>query len=745
MTDQDQQDRGPDTGQDEESVAERRSYTTIAILSVVIFIVLAGLMIFYLLSNRSESEEAPTASATDAPTEVAVASDELWTAIQQRGTVVVGTAADYPPFEYYDEDFQIDGLDIAIIEEIGRRLGLRIELRDMAFDGLSNALQLDQIDAAISAITITDQRRQFVDFSDTYFVSADALLANEDAPFNSIPSPNALAGLRLGIERGTVYESWAQTTLIEEGLMSAHEVFEYERMSDALIDLRAGRIDIVALDLQPAQVAVDRGDLKIVAQGLNQQNLGIAVPKGAAEFLARINDTLQGMEDDGTLRTLSAQYTGLAEEAIQPLPDVEPTPGTAITPSPGGCIDSSEYIADLSFDDEGLTTFPVLNAGESFQKGWRLRNSGTCTWVSGYALAPTGGDRMGGDLVLVEQPVAPGEEYEFWVDLVAPIIPGQYVGYWSMRNDQSGLIFGERVSAAIEVTPAPEPTPLPTQTPVPGISFSANPTVIQQGQCSTLVWETQNVQSVYVYQQGENWQVNPAANSGSLNVCPQSTTNYELRAVMDDGSATVRTVTVSVTPNASVPQITRFTVDPPDQVATGQCVTIRWSVDGSVNTVNIARNGSALWSNAPFGGSMPDCPPGPGQQNYTIQATGPGGTAQAAWTINVVSPATSVPTSTPTTIPGTATPGFEPVIYFFQAQPASIPRNNCVTLSWSAGGNATRLSLVRNSVTIQANLPFQSSWTDCSNANVGTVIYLLVAQSNFNQTATQQANVTVTP
>jgi hypothetical protein len=513
----------------------------------------------------------------------------------------------------------------------------------------------------------------------------------------------------------------------------------------------------VALDLQPAQVAEASGGLEVVAQGLNQQNFGIAVPKGAHELLAQLNESLQEMEEDGTLRALSAQYTGLSEEAIQPLPPTEltpesgsdpalkPAPGGDPAPAPGGCIDSSEYVSDLSYDDQDLTDFPELTPGETFQKGWRLRNSGTCTWTTRYALAPAGGDRLGGSLVLVENPVEPGDEYDFWVDLVAPIVPGAYVGYWSMRNDQSGLLFGDRVSVAIEVIPAPEPTPLPTQTPAPGISFSASPETIQQGQCTTLTWNTQNVQSVYLYEQGEDWRAHQVSESGTVTACPPTTTTYELRVVLNDGSVEVRTVTVFVTPNTAVPQITRFTVDPPDQIADGQCVTIRWTVEGAVNTVNIGRSGVVIWPNAPFGGTMQDCPPTLGQQFYIIEATGSGGTSQASWTIDVVDSSTAVPTSTATAAPGTPTPSHEPVIYYFQAQPSTIPSSSCVTLSWSAGGNATQVNIVRNNVAIQENVTHRGSWNDCGNSNVGTVIYMLVAKSNFNQTAVEQAVVDVLP
>jgi hypothetical protein len=142
---------------------------------------------------------------------------------------------------------------------------------------------------------------------------------------------------------------------------------------------------------------------------------------------------------------------------------------------------------------------------------------------------------------------------------------------------------------------------------------------------------------------------------------------------------------------------------------------------------------------------MQDCPPNTGQVVYGLIANGPGGRSQAQWVINVVPPSTSVPTSTPPPAAGTPTPSTEPVIYYFQAQPTQITTNSCVTLSWNVGGNASQVNILRNSVAIQQGVPFHSTWSDCSNGNVGTVIYSLVAKSNFNQATTEQASVNVMP
>jgi hypothetical protein len=127
------------------------------------------------------------------------------------------------------------------------------------------------------------------------------------------------------------------------------------------------------------------------------------------------------------------------------------------------------YVADLNLDDNNMTNPPQMAPGQPFRKGWRLQNIGTCTWDSAYALTYVNGNsrlaRMGGTPVFVQGQVRPGEMYDFWADLVAPLVPGTYQAFWSMRNG-NGILFGQRVWVGITVVAAP--TPAPTQTPAAG-------------------------------------------------------------------------------------------------------------------------------------------------------------------------------------------------------------------------------------------------------------------------------------
>ncbi|KPK07670.1 MAG: hypothetical protein AMJ56_13060 [Anaerolineae bacterium SG8_19] len=126
----------------EEEAGTNRSLI-ILIVAVAALIVCGALAILFLILRPGQSEVPPTLAVTAEPVETPAFTpsspdtsvDPVWAKIQESGTIVVGTSADYPPFEYYTKDFQLDGFDIALMQEIGQVLGLNIELKDMAFDG----------------------------------------------------------------------------------------------------------------------------------------------------------------------------------------------------------------------------------------------------------------------------------------------------------------------------------------------------------------------------------------------------------------------------------------------------------------------------------------------------------------------------------------------------------------------------------------------------------------------------------
>ena len=257
----------------------------VGILAAIAILAIIAIVIIVLVGP---SEPDPTAEPpTTAPTTPPEAGDDSWDKIEAAGKIVVGTSADYPPFEFYVDDLQIDGFDIAMMDEMGRRLGVSIEYLDYAFDGLGGALQLGQIDLALAAVSVTAERESVVDFSNIYLVGEDAILAHKGSGIDSVGSVDDMAAYRIGVQRGTAYEAWILTELVDTGKMPESNLFVYERAGDAVRDLVQDRLDVVILDLQPAELAVQEYEVKIVGQGLNQQRYAIAFPKGAAALKAK--------------------------------------------------------------------------------------------------------------------------------------------------------------------------------------------------------------------------------------------------------------------------------------------------------------------------------------------------------------------------------------------------------------------------------------------------------------------------
>jgi polar amino acid transport system substrate-binding protein len=679
------------------------------------------------------------------PTQPPASTDDSWEKVRKAGKLVVGTSADYPPFEAYNDKYQIDGFDIALINEIAKQLGVTVELNDFAFDGLGSAIQIGQIDTAISAISVTPERQVVVDFSNVYYASTDAVLVKADSTLNA-QTPNLLTTIRLGVEQGTVYEEYAQTRLIDTGRMPRRNLHVYQDMGQAINDLKAGRIEAVWLGLLPAEEYAQDGSVKVAAKGLNQQLFGIAMKNGAVTLQAKINEALTILQNNGTVAKLAQQYLNVPPGEVV-TPPVQPTPEPPQpTPEPPACIDGAGWVADLSYDDQNMTNPPVMQPGQIFTKGWRLRNTGTCPWTTSFKLAFSYGNvpaaQMGGQPVPVTRNVNPGETFDFQVNLVAPIAPGTYQGFWNMRNaaDQK---FGETVWAGITVPGAPTPTPAPTQTPSPNIVFTADPTSITAGQPVLFTWSTSNVNAVYFYHDGQDWQNHGVPGVGQSTEYPPYTMNYYLRVINRDDSVTVKTRTINVSQPVGAPVINQFSVDPP-AITVGQCVNILWQVSGQVSNVTLVINTVGVWPNAPVSGSYQDCPATPGQSIYQLTAQGPGGSTQQQVTVNVSAPPPQPPTATP--VP----PVQAPVINGFTISPDTIAPGGCTTLAWTTGGGTSRVVLLRDNSPIWDNAPLNSSVQDCPQIPADkplpiSIVYTLQAYNSAGQMVNQTVSLIVQP
>lgn len=230
--------------------------------------------------------------------------------ILEKGKIVVGTSADYEPWEYKDADDKFVGIDMEIMREVARRMGVEVEFQDLGFDALVTAVKEGKVDAAIAAMASTDERRQSVDFSLVYYTGDNIILTTADSRI-AFSDPLETAQYKIGTQSGTIMYYWLEDNLITPGLMDKGNVFLYERNDQLALDLKAGRIDLAFMDLEPGkQYMADTGFgfVEVWRGPVDPNGQAIALQKGADELKAEIDKHLQDMLDEGFIQDLLDQF-----------------------------------------------------------------------------------------------------------------------------------------------------------------------------------------------------------------------------------------------------------------------------------------------------------------------------------------------------------------------------------------------------------------------------------------------------
>jgi len=555
--------------------------------------------------------------------------------VQASGILRVGTAADYPPFSYFDENGQIDGFDIALINELARRLGLTAQITDFAFDGLLDAQVLNQIDVSIAALSITPERLSRVDFTSLYYAGSDGILARVDSPITSVTTTADMAGQRIAVQRGSVYEDWVKINLVETGKITSDQLVSYDKVENAVRDLRESRVDLVIMDLIPAQQAAVNG-VRLVGQGLIPQQYAIALRKGST-LTTELNRVLADALVEGKVNELIETYLKVETSETVATPQF-PTPTPVVfTPVPPACVYGMAYVADLSYDDQNMTNPPLLQPGQSFTKSWRIRNTGTCNWDPTFFLRYVRGNvpaaQMNGQPVPVPAVIVPGATVDMSVNLIAPSGPGTYQGFWQM-SAPNGTFFGQTIWVGITV-----PGAQPTQASRPFIqNFSASPVNILTGQCSQIAWVvTGSISRIDLQRNGSGlWSNVPS--SGNYNDClaVAGVYTYVLTAVGPGGSTWAQAqvqVTSGQPPPPVQPVIYGFYANP-DLVQIGSCTTLFWDT-ASGTSVQLFSGDVPIAGNLPASGSQSNCPNRTGPLTYRLLVRNSIGEARASFQIFV--------------------------------------------------------------------------------------------------------------
>ncbi|MGD8750647.1 MAG: basic amino acid ABC transporter substrate-binding protein [Anaerolineales bacterium] len=223
------------------------------------------------------------------------------------GTITIGTNAEYPPFEYVDEDGNITGFDVDLMNAIAAEAGFEFEFVNTRWDGIFVALASGEFDAVISAATITEERAQTVDFSDPYFNAGQRIAVRADE--TEIQGPEDLAGKSVGVQLGTTGDIW----LTEE---TEAEVVRYDENTLAFQALANGDVDATVADGPTAADIIKANpemNLKLVEGVYTDEEYGIAVNKERPELLAAINQGLAAVKASGEYDEIYDKYFGTEE------------------------------------------------------------------------------------------------------------------------------------------------------------------------------------------------------------------------------------------------------------------------------------------------------------------------------------------------------------------------------------------------------------------------------------------------
>lgn len=220
--------------------------------------------------------------------------------IKEAGKLVVGTSADYPPYEFHllnDKDGELVGIDIDIAKVIAKELGVKLEIKDLIFSRIFTALNNGQIDMAIAGLHPTDARKKTADFSDIYYQAIQSIVIDKKDK-DKITHHEDLRGKKVGTQKDTIQEDMAKTQLV------GVELVVRETIEELIISLRKGLVDAVILEKPVADSYVRRNKsfTSIKCEKFNDKlGSAIAVKKGNKELLKEINRILANLKKDGKI------------------------------------------------------------------------------------------------------------------------------------------------------------------------------------------------------------------------------------------------------------------------------------------------------------------------------------------------------------------------------------------------------------------------------------------------------------
>ena len=248
----------------------------------------------------SEAVSSDAASSETASSEAASETETAELSTVEPGKLIMSTNAAFPPYEMTTDSGEFEGIDIETAQAIADKLGLELQIDDMDFDAALLAVQQGKADMVMAGVTVTDERQNVMDFTDSYATGIQSIIVKEDS---DIASVDDLAGKKIGTQRGTTGYLYCSDDFGDENVVA------YDNGLTAVQMLNNGQVDCVVIDNAPAKefIAANPG-LKLLDTAYVEESYAIGVGKGNTELKDAINTALEELKADGTLQAIVDKY-----------------------------------------------------------------------------------------------------------------------------------------------------------------------------------------------------------------------------------------------------------------------------------------------------------------------------------------------------------------------------------------------------------------------------------------------------
>ncbi|MBQ5849273.1 MAG: transporter substrate-binding domain-containing protein [Lachnospiraceae bacterium] len=219
-------------------------------------------------------------------------------------TLSMATSAEFPPYEFVDDSGNYAGIDVEIAGKIAEKLGVELKVENIEFGGIIAAVSSGKYDIGMSGFTITEERKQNVNFSVPYATAVQVVIVKEDSPIKTVDDLYATgASYKIGTQLSTTGAIYVEGDITDKKMSCTMQ--EYKAGADAVAALVSGKIDCVVIDNEPAKkfVAANPG-LKILDTEYATEQYAIAISKNNTELLEKVNKALEELIADGTVKAI---------------------------------------------------------------------------------------------------------------------------------------------------------------------------------------------------------------------------------------------------------------------------------------------------------------------------------------------------------------------------------------------------------------------------------------------------------